>query len=285
MELHGSSHSFPEIFSLPIEYGRFFTPLEVRHRARVIVLGHGPATDLFPHENPIGRTVMVEGKRYEVVGTFADREHFVGSLSNNFAVIPHETYRKDFQTDKDDPWIVANVREGATLAAAQEQIIDLIRIRRGVRPGDENNFHVTTSAAFIEIVSQVTLAISGVLVIIASVGLLVGGIGVMNMMLISVAERTREIGIRMALGANRRDIVQQFLTEAVTLTGIGGVIGTAFGTVAALLISSRINFPFQFSIGWTVVALVFSALIGIIFGIYPARRAARLDPVEALRYE
>ena len=134
-------------------------------------------------------------------------------------------------------------------------------------------------------VGQVTLAISAILVIIASIGLIVGGIGVMNIMLISVAERTREIGVRMALGANKKDIIQQFLMESATLTGIGGVVGTVFGIGFAYLISNQINFPFHFSIFWTVTAVVFSALIGIIFGIYPARRAARLNPGDALRYE
>ncbi len=160
-----------------------------------------------------------------------------------------------------------------------------MRSRRGLKPGEKNNFFVVTSQAFIEVVSKVTLAISAVLVIIASIGLVVGGIGVMNIMLISVAERTREIGVRMAIGARKRDIIQQFLVEAATLTGIGGVLGTALGLSVAVLIAHQIRFPFRFSLAWTLIAVVFSALIGVVFGIYPARRAARLNPVDALRYE
>ncbi len=285
LELDGSGYTFPEIFSLPIEHGRSYTRLEELHRERVVVLGYGPAEDLFPHGNPIGKYVDILGQRYRVLGTFANREHFIGSISDNFALIPYTSYHKDFQRDDDDTSIAANVSEGYTLDEAQEQITHVMRVRRHVRPGEENNFHVTSSTAFLEIIGGVTLAISFILVIIASIGLLVGGIGVMNIMLISVAERTREIGIRMALGANKKDIIQQFLMESATLTGIGGLIGTAFGVGAALLISNRIHFPFQFSIGWTIIAVVFSALIGIIFGIYPARRAARLNPVDALRYE
>ena len=285
IELDGAGTTMPTMFSFPIEHGRFFTERELHNKERVVVLGYGPARDLFPHENPIGKTVTTEGKRYRVIGTFADRKHFVGSISNNFAAIPYTAYHRDFQTDNDDPGMAANMKEGYTLDQGVEQVTNLMRVRRGVRPGAENNFHIVTSTAFLETVSQVTVAISGVLIIIASIGLIVGGIGVMNIMLISVAERTREIGVRMALGANKRDIIQQFLMESATLTGIGGIIGTALGLVFALLVTSQINFPFEFSLPWTVTAILFSALIGIIFGIYPARRASNLDPVEALRYE
>ena len=285
IEIDGSSHTFPEMFSLEIEYGRFFTEIEVRHRERVVVLGYGPAKDLFPHENPVGKTVKIRDQHYRVIGSFANREHFIGAISNNFAVIPHTTFKKDFETEANDPAIFANTKGGYSLDDAKEQITRLMRSRRELKPGEKNNFFVVTSEAFIQVVSRVTLAISAVLVIIASIGLVVGGIGVMNIMLISVAERTREIGVRMALGARKRDIIQQFLVEAATLTGIGGVLGTILGLLLAVLIANQIRFPFRFSLAWTLIAVVFSALIGVVFGIYPARRAARLNPVEALRYE
>lgn len=285
VELDGASHTMPDIFSIAVEHGRFFSEAEISRRERVAVLGYGPAKDLFGHENPIGKHVEIENRRYRVIGTFANREHFIGAISNNFIAIPYTVYQKDFQTENDDMSIAANAKEGASLEQLREEIIGVMRARRGVKAGEENNFWVTTSTAFLEIVGRVTFAISAVLVIIASIGLLVGGIGVMNIMLISVAERTREIGVRMALGATRRDVMQQFLTESAALTGIGGLVGTAFGLGAAYLISQRIHFPFQFSLAWTVIAIVFSALVGIVFGIYPARRAARLNPVDALRYE
>lgn len=285
VEIDGSSHTLPNIFSLPLENGRFFTEIEVSKRARVVVLGYGPAEALFPHENPIDKVVNVRGQRYVVIGTFANRQHFLGPISNNFAVVPHTTYGKDFETEIDDPTIGASVKEGYTLEEAKEQITNAMRSRRGLGPGEKNDFYVLTSTAFLEMISRVTMAISGVLVIIASIGLVVGGIGVMNIMLISVAERTREIGLRMALGASKRDVIQQFLVESATLTGIGGVVGTVLGVAVAFLIAEQIRFPFRFSPAWTAVALLFSAVIGLVFGIYPARRAARLDPVEALRYE
>ncbi|MCZ6765522.1 MAG: FtsX-like permease family protein, partial [bacterium] len=266
-------------------HGRHFSRIEVERRERVVTLGYGPARDLFGLANPIGKYVSINGQKYRVIGTFANREHFVGSISNNFAVIPYSSYHKDFQTDLDDPSLAINARDGYTLEELEEQVTDVLRIARGVKPGEENDFFIISSTAFMAIIGRVTVAISAVLSVIASIGLLVGGIGVMNIMLISVTERTREIGIRMALGANQKDIIQQFLMESATLTGIGGVVGTLFGILVAFLVSSQINFPFYFSIPWTIAAVLFSALIGIIFGLYPARRAARLDPVEALRVE
>jgi len=285
LELDGASHTFPEMFSLPLEHGRHFTQSEVERRERVVTIGYGPAQDLFGPANPIGKYVTINSQKYRVIGTFANREHFIGSISNNFAVIPYTSYHKDFQTELDDPSIAINAREGYTLDELDEQVTAALRIARGVGPGEENDFYIMSSTAFIAIVGRVTVAISAVLSVIASIGLLVGGIGVMNIMLISVTERTREIGIRMALGANKKDITQQFLMESATLTGIGGVVGTLVGVIVAWAVSSQINFPFYFSIPWTIAAVLFSALIGIIFGLYPARRAARLDPVEALRVE
>jgi putative ABC transport system permease protein len=285
LQVVGASYTMPSIYSLEIENGRFYSEVEANHRKRFIVLGYGPAKDLFPHENPIGKFVRVEGKPYKVVGTFAKRKHFIGAMSDNFAVIPSATYYKDLKLKYDETSMSANVKEGHTLAEGESEITNVLRIRRGVRPGQDNNFVVLTSEAFLEMIGKVTFYIGLVLIIIASIGLIVGGIGVMNIMLISVTERTREIGVRRAIGARRHDIIQQVLIESSVLTGIGGVVGTVLGLGFAYLISLLIRFPFYFSIPWMVISLLFSAAIGIIFGIYPAHRASKLDPVEALRYE
>lgn len=285
LQLAGMDFNMPQIYSLVIGSGRFFAETEVIHRERVVVLGYGPAQDLFPNENPIGKIIRISGHRYKVIGAFAKRRHFIGALSDNYAVIPYTSFRKDFMTEYDATSITANVKDGSTLEEGKEQMINLMRVRRNVRPGKDNNFAVITSEAFLDTVGSVTIYIGLVLMVIASIGLVVGGIGVMNIMLISVTERTREIGVRMAIGANKRDIAQQFLVESATLTGIGGIVGTIIGTLAAFVISSVIHFPFYFSPGWTIIAVLFSALIGVIFGLYPARRAARLDPVIALHYE
>jgi putative ABC transport system permease protein len=281
----GSSHTFSEIYSIAIENGRLFTEEEERRRARVVVLAYGPARDLFPNEDPIGREVRVGSQRYKVIGTFATRHHIMGGLSDNFVVIPNTTYAKDFQKEGDFSSISATVREGRDMQEGIEEITNVLRIRRGLRPGEKNNFEVLTSESFLDLIHRVTVPIGIVLTIIASIGLVVGGIGVMNIMLISVTERTREIGVRMAIGAEKRDILMQFLVEASTLTGVGGLIGTFFGTLLAYLVSRLIHFPFYFSVPWTVTAVVFSAGVGIVFGLYPARRAANMDPVAALRYE
>jgi putative ABC transport system permease protein len=249
------------------------------------MLGYGPARDLFSDKNPIGRAVRIGGQRYKVVGTFEKRDHFVGSMSDNFVLVPHTTYLQDFQTRNDFESISATVKDGYSLQDGMEEITNVLRIRRGVGPGEENNFVVMSSESFLELVRKFTTPVGLVLTVIASIGLVVGGIGVMNIMLISVAERTREIGVRRAIGAGRRDILQQFLVESSTLTGIGGAVGTVCGTVLAYLVSLLIHFPFQFSVFWTLTALLFSAFVGLVFGLYPARRAAAMDPAVALRYE
>jgi putative ABC transport system permease protein len=281
----GSSHAFPEIYTIAVEKGRFFTEDEGSRRARMVVLAYGPARDLFPHHDPVGKYVRLGGQRYRVVGTFATRHHIMGGFSDNFVVIPHSTYAKDFQQEGDFTSLSATVRDGVDLDDGIEEITNVLRIRRGARPGDESNFEVLTSESFLDLIRRVTVPIGIVLTIIASIGLLVGGIGVMNIMLISVTERTREIGVRMAIGARKSDILTQFLVEASTLTGVGGVVGTLFGTLLAYLVSRAIHFPFYFSVPWTITAVLFSAAVGVIFGLYPARRAANMDPVAALRHE
>lgn len=284
-QLIGAAHTFADIYSLSVGAGRFFTRGEELRRERLVLLGYGPARDLFGDQNPVGKRIRFGGHRYRVVGTFEKRHHFVGAISDNFILIPHTTYSRDFKTRNDFESISANVKHGYTLEDGVEEITNVLRIRRGVAPGEENNFAVMTSESFLELARKFTTPAGLVLTVIASIGLIVGGIGVMNIMLISVAERTREIGVRRALGAARRDIMQQFLVESGTLTGIGGVIGTLFGTALAWVVSLLIHFPFYFSVFWTVTALVFSAFIGLVFGLYPARRAASMDPVDALHYE
>jgi putative ABC transport system permease protein len=283
--LFGCGTGMLDIFSLHIDRGRFFNDAEVRYRERVAVLASGPAEDLFKGRDPIGRMVIIKGQKYRVVGTLASRKHVFGAMTDNFVSIPHTTFGKDIQYEGSWVTIGATVREGISLEQGVEEATRAMRVIRGLRPGEKNDFDVTTSEAFIDLVKKVTVPIGIVLTIIASIGLVVGGIGVMNVMLISVTERTREIGVRRAIGAGRGDIMLQFLVEAGTLTGIGGVIGVGFGTALAYLVSSLIHFPFFFSVGWTAVSLVFSILVGVGFGLYPARRAGDMDPVTALRYE
>jgi len=283
--LLGCGPAMPEIFTMRVGSGRFINEQDVLHRERVIVLAYGPARDLFKELDPIGRYVNIAGNRYRVVGTFESRHHIFGGMAENFAAIPQTAAAKDFENEGDWFSISATVRDGVTLAEGVDEVTRAMRVVRGLMPAQKNDFAVTTSEAFIGLVKRITVPISIVLTIIASIGLVVGGIGVMNIMLISVTERTREIGVRRAIGAGRGDIMLQFLVESGTLTGIGGVIGVVFGTALAYLVSKMIHFPFYFSLPWTLTALIFSVVVGVGFGLYPARRAGDMDPVVALRYE
>jgi len=281
----GVSHNFSSMFGLQIEEGRFYNEFEIDRRRRVVVLGYGPAQDLFPNRDPIGKHIKIGSQEFEVVGTMASRKHIFGSIGDNFAAVPYTTYEKDFSGPYDDHTIVVTVKPEYTLEETKEEITALLRVRRKVEPGAANDFYITTSEAFRDLLGNITKYIGLILVVISSIGLMVGGIGVMNIMLVSVAERTREVGIRMAMGARRTDILQQFLIEAATLTGSGGLIGIFLGLLAARGISTLISFPYSVPVYWIVIAFVFSASIGMIFGLYPANRAAKMDPIHALRYE
>jgi putative ABC transport system permease protein len=273
------------ILSLNVEEGRFFTDFEMERKNRVVVLGYGPAKDLFPDEDPIGKRIRIGNHEYEVVGTLESRRHIIGSIGDNFAVIPYTTHEKDLMSKWDDAQIVVTVKPEYTLEEGMEEIVAIMRARRGLEPGEENDFAVTTSEAFADVLGKITTGIALVLIVISSIGLMVGGIGVMNIMLVSVTERTREVGVRMALGARRTDILTQFLIEASTLTGIGGLVGIAMGLLVARGVSNLIRFPFAVPTIWVVIAFAFSASIGLIFGLYPANRAAKMDPIKALHYE
>lgn len=285
IQVIGTTNNFGDMFSFSIEKGRFFTEFEQQHKDRVIVLGYGPAEDLFPLKDPIGKMIKIGNQRYEVVGTMESRENILGSMSDNYAVIPFTVFKKDRSSEYDEEQIVVTIREGYSLEEGKEEVGALLRKRRRVGPGEEDNFHITTSDTFREMIGNITKYIALILVVISSIGLMVGGIGVMNIMLISVTERTREVGVRMALGARKFDILQQFLIESATLTGAGGVIGIVLGLFAAQGVSKLIRFPYSVPLIWIVIAFVFSASIGLIFGIYPANRAAKMDPIVALRHE
>ncbi|MFN0150964.1 MAG: ABC transporter permease [bacterium] len=281
----GATPDFPHIFSFNLELGRFFTQAEMLRHEAFIVLGYGPRNYLFGEEDPIGKRVRVEGREFTVIGTFADRKSTFGSLGNNYAIVPYTTFRRDLSFEFDQAYIFVAPRKGVPLDESREELISIMRRLRKLRPADDNDFGVVSSEAYSKIASKVTGAVFLALVVISSIGLLVGGIGVMNIMLVSVAERTREIGIRMAVGATRRDVLTQILVEAATLTGIGGLCGVVVGLGVAWGITRLIGFPFAVPVFWTAIAVVFSAGVGLVFGLYPANRAARLDPIVALRAE
>ncbi len=284
IQVFGAEPALMYIQSLDIETGRLFTDQEVFHRSKVVVLGHGPRRDLFPNTDPIGKKVKIGNDEYRVVGAFTERKTLFESLGENFVAIPYSTYMASLWKERDTRIILATVREGVNVEAAEDEVIRVLRIRRRLKASQENDFAVITSDAAMEFLRNITAPIAGILVAIASISLLVGGIGVMNMMLVSVTERTSEIGLRKALGAKYRDILWQFLIEAATLTGLGGIIGTFVGLAAAAGISALTGLPSGVSIFYILLAVLFSIGIGLFFGLYPATRAAKLHPVQAMSY-
>ncbi len=286
VQVFGSSENFPYLFSFTVGEGRFFTPEEVASRAQVCVLGYGPRADLFPQIDPIGKWLRIEGRSYQIVGAMEPRKHIIGQLGDNFAAVPWTSYERDFLNPAlEDRSLAASVANGYDTEAVQTDIIGAMRKVRRLTPGETNDFDIVPSETYGELVSRVTNGVALVLVVLSSIGLMVGGIGVMNIMLISVTERTREIGVRMTLGARRQDMLFQVLVEAGTLTGLGGLCGILLGYLASWGVTNLLSFPFHFSPAVTFLAVFFSVGIGLIFGLYPADRAARLDPIEALRRE
>jgi len=286
VQVFGASDQFPSLYSFTVGTGRFFTADELASRRKVCVLGDGPRETLFPRIDPVGKRLRIEGEEYLIVGAIASRRHVLGQMGDNFVVVPWTSYERDFVVrDNEDRSMAVTVREGWDTDAVKADVAGALRKVRGLRPGQENDFEIVTSETYGELVDQLTQGVAIVLVVLSSIGLMVGGIGVMNIMLISVTERTREIGLRMAVGARRGDVLRQILVEAAILTGLGGVLGVVIGYVGAWGATRALQFPFEFRPLMVVIAVVFSCAIGVFFGLYPANRASRMDPVEALRHE
>jgi putative ABC transport system permease protein len=264
--------------------GRFFTEIDNLHRRNVAVIGADIVKRFFEHEDPIGKTIMVDNDNFEVVGTIAPRKAFPGDNGSDRVVkIPYFTFCKLYP-DQKELVIVAMAREGR-LNQAMDEAAGVLRRRRHVKPSDHDNFGITSTEMVIKQFRDIMSTVVLVTVVISSIGLLVGGIGVMNIMLVSVTERTREIGVRKAIGARRSDIVWQFLLEAMTLTGAGGLIGIGFGYALSFLIRTLDFLPSSVPVWSVFTGFAVAVSIGLIFGMWPALKAARLDPIVALRYE
>jgi len=291
----GSTENFLDVNHLTLSHGRFFTENEVQRRARVVVLGQTPYEALFPFQDPVGKRVRIDREEYEVIGV-ADKRPTPGGMSmgaDDFAVIPYTAHAKQFgnrilrmgRGQLSFVIIVAVPHAGAPRDQARTEVENVMRIRHGLRLEQPNDFDLLTQDSILETWDQVTQATFLALVVLSSIALMVGGIGVMSIMTISVTERTREIGVRKALGARRFEVLWQFLLEAVFLTSLGGVIGILFGSGIGLAVHYATGFPV--ALPWWSFALgfLFSAGVGVFFGMFPAVRASRLDPIEALRHE
>ncbi len=287
--LEGDPPSFQDIWNINLTAGRWFNETDEEHRRLVVVLGHDTAKTLFPDpgDNPIGQQVTIKGQVFTVVGVTARSKQisFGGNAEDNKAMMPLAAMERLFPANRDYV-LFAKADSAGNVDQVVAEIRELLRRKRRLLPSQPDNFAVFTLNVFIDLWKQLTVALFAAMFAVGSVALMVGGIGVMNIMLVSVTERTREIGVRKAVGARRGNILAQFLLEAATLSTIGGMLGVLLG--AAMGLSLRLVFPSlpaRISPFWVLVGLGVSGLVGIFFGVYPAWKAARLDPVTALRYE
>jgi putative ABC transport system permease protein len=282
----GVDVEYEDVFNIRPYIGRFFTDAEDLHREDVAVIGYDLGKAFFPNEDPIDKIISVEGFPYRVIGVF---EHRKGQLFQNphaekQVVVPFRTYRKHHP--EDDEHFIGAVAAPGQMAEAQDEIRAVLRRRRHLAYSAPDNFGLSTAKEIADQFKQITGSVALLTAVVSSIGLLVGGVGVMNIMLMSVTQRTREIGVRKAIGARRSDVIWQFLTEAVVLTGAGGIIGVALGIGISILINIFLpRLPSSVPLWGVAVAVVVSMSVGLFFGMYPAIKAARLDPVEALRYE
>jgi len=282
----GSNEKFSVVYNiyLPKE-GRFLTESEITHSSRAAMLGFETAETLFPHTSAIGKEIRIGPEKFTVVGVLNKRGQMFGQSRDNFAAIPITTFMKYFDYDKSSLQIGAIPKTPGTIQETIDQIRNVLRQRRKVGFGKPDDFEVFTQESMLDLYNQITGAAYLVMVVISSIGLLVGGIGVMNIMLVSAKERTHEIGIRKALGALSKDIMQQFLIESMFLTGIGGILGTLIGFAVALIVRAATPLPAAVT-PWSVfLGLFVSISVGLFFGIFPAQKAAKFDPIVALRYE
>jgi putative ABC transport system permease protein len=291
MVVIGTSANFAETNYIALENGRFFTDYEVTRRRDVTVLGYAPASTLFPNTDPIGKRIRIGSREFTVVGTMGKRPSPLFGNPDEFAVIPINTYEKLYDPPRIRGLILRFLSIGVVPrpGVSREQVIreveQVMRSRHRLKLDEENDFDIVTSDAIMKIVDQLTRAVVLALVVISSIALMVGGIGVMAIITISVTERTREIGIRKAIGARRGEILVQFLLEAAFLTCVGGVLGILLGSGIGLTINQFAGFPVSLPLWSFVLGFGFSAAVGIFFGLFPAVKASRLDPIEALRYE
>ncbi len=285
VRIDGRSAAWPNVAGGDVSPGRSFTEVEEAASEQLVVVNQKLAELLFDRLDPIGQRVHIQGVPYTVIGVFNPPPQLFGGQPSPEAIIPHNALVKHVRYWKGWMQFLVGPAPAATTPQAMEDVTEALRLRRHLRPGQDNNFAVVSQEKFLDNLNSTTLMIRIVMLALSAVGLMVGGVGVIAIMMISVTERTREIGVRKALGATRREILWQFLVEAATLTLVGGVVGMIGGGIVALLLAVATPIPAHVPLASVLAALVAAALTGIIFGLYPANKASRLDPVEALRYE
>ena len=285
--VYGADDHYQEIIGGELLEGRWFTRNELKSGAPVVVLQERHARQIFGRESPLEKTVQIGGRPVQVIGLYQDPANIFSPPGQEVgAILPFEFTWHAYNIDKTNGlFMVVKPRPGITVADAEDAATVALREMRRLRPGDKNNFDLLSQDQILNVFMSITDIFFLVMIVLASVALMVGGIGVMAIMMVSVTARTREIGIRKALGATQRDILFQFLIEAATLTGIGGLLGILFGLLAGRGVTMLMNVPATAPLLQTAIAVAVSVGIGLVFGVVPARRAAKLDPIEALRYE
>jgi len=267
-----------------VQDGRFVTNGDDDFNRQVVVLGWGVAQKLFEYEDPLGKQVKIDGSRYTVIGILEESGSSWDSNHDHHVVIPLSTFEKNYG-DKHSLNITVQAKSAALFEKAKEEVIEVMRAQRGLKPSEENDFAIWSSNTLIDTFNKMTFGIKAAAIGICAISLLVAGIGIMNIMLVSVTERTREIGIRKAIGGQKRHIMAQFIVEAVVLSEIGGIIGVGLGFAVGKIFGSVAHMPTAIPMWSVALGLVFCSFVGLLFGIWPAAKAANLQPIEALRYE
>jgi putative ABC transport system permease protein len=286
--IQGVGAQYLAVRAWDVRDGDFFTDADVRSGTRVCVLGATVADQLMPDEDPVGKTLRIKNMPFRVLGVMTRKGSAAfGQDQDDTVIIPWTTARRVLQNSpfSNVNQLLISLSSMDVMAEARSEIAAILRERHRLARGADDDFTVTDMTEVTQMITQVSRLMTVLLTVIASISLLVGGIGIMNIMLVSVTERTREIGLRLAVGARRRDILLQFLVEAITLSGVGGVLGIALGVITAQVVANINRWPVLVSPGAIAMALGFSAGVGVFFGFYPAWRAARLNPIESLRHE
>ena len=283
-QLIGTTQAYETVHDTFVERGRFMNSTDVNRASRVAVIGVEIAETLFPHVDPIDKEISLDGFHFRVIGVMERKGKFLNFNRDNVILIPLGSFAR---RDPMFNFLVADVKakSPALMEQAVDEVREALRRHRKLKFRNKDTFAIFTQDTLTNLYNQLTGGIYVVMIAISSIGLVVGGVGVMNIMLVSVTERTREIGVRKALGARRKDILWQFLTEAMTLTAVGGILGILIGGLVAWLVNAFWPFPAVIQPTWVIIAFATSLIVGLSFGLWPAAKAARLDPIEALRYE